>query len=134
MTLIEILERRLDGISARFLRSPRSPCGRDCPRNALHPLLGLALAGKQRIKKNIDNAADGGGGEEEYGNNLHSLLRLGLVGGLCRVECSSQILFFAIVASAIPRNADGRSRSIPLTRTQGADTALCTSFTNLQST
>ncbi len=58
-----------------FLRSARRPCGRNCSRNALYPLLGFALAGKHRVKKNIDDAADGGGGEEEYGNNLHSLLR-----------------------------------------------------------
>jgi hypothetical protein len=45
-------------------------------------LLGFALAGEHRIEKNINDAAYGGGGKEEYGNNLHSLLRLGLGGGL----------------------------------------------------
>ncbi len=105
VAFIELLERGFDGIAAGFLRAARCARHRFGPRDALHALLGFALAGQHRIQEYVDHAAKGDGNQKKDGDNLHSSLRSGpysFVGGIRRIERGGQAFFFAVVAGAVP--------------------------------
>ena len=69
---VEVLQGFLDLLAPRSLYATVRPCGsRLGARDARAPLLGLALARKQRIKENPGHAADRGRHHADQGEGLH---------------------------------------------------------------